>query len=67
MDRVRELMFRRFPLIARYAPTDMEQLVLYPDRPEIISVLDFRKGLVTPILSGLRLKASPLGVPERAF
>ena len=44
MDRVGELMFRKFPEIARYAPTDMEELILFRISPEIISVLDYRKG-----------------------
>jgi hypothetical protein len=37
-------MLRKFPEIARYAPTDMEQLVVFRIAPEIISVLDYRKG-----------------------
>ena len=44
MDRVGQLMLRKFPQIARYAPTDMEQLVLFRVTPEIISFLDYRKG-----------------------
>ena len=44
MDRVGRLMLRKFPQIARYAPTDMEQLVVFRITPEIISVLDYRKG-----------------------
>ena len=43
-DRVGEMMLRKFPQIARYAPADMEQLVLFRVTPEIISVLDYRKG-----------------------
>jgi hypothetical protein len=41
---VGQLMFQRFPQIARYAPTNMEQLVLFRISSEIISVLDYRKG-----------------------
>jgi general stress protein 26 len=44
MERVGQLMLRKFPQIARYAPTDMEQLVLFRITPEIVSVLDYRKG-----------------------
>ena len=44
MDRVGQLMFQKFPQIARYVPTNMEQLVLFRITPEIISVLDYRKG-----------------------
>jgi nitroimidazol reductase NimA-like FMN-containing flavoprotein (pyridoxamine 5'-phosphate oxidase superfamily) len=44
MDQVGKMMFRKFPQIARYAPTDMEQLVLFRVTPGIISVLDYRKG-----------------------
>jgi general stress protein 26 len=44
MDRVGQLMLREFPQIARYAPTDIEQLAVFRITPEIISVLDYRKG-----------------------
>ena len=44
MDRVGQLMLRKFPEIARYAPTGMEQFVVFRITPEIISVLDYRKG-----------------------
>lgn len=44
MDRLGRLMLRKFPQIARYTPTDMEQLVVFWITPEIISVLDYRKG-----------------------
>jgi len=43
-DRVGQLMLRKFPQIALYAPADMEQLVVFRITPEIISVLDYRKG-----------------------
>ncbi len=39
-----QMMLRKFPQIAQYAPTDMRQLVLFRIIPEIISVLDYRKG-----------------------
>src|SRR5271166_4919833 len=42
MDRVGQLMLRKFPEIARYA--GMEQFVVFRITPEIISVLDYRKG-----------------------
>jgi hypothetical protein len=38
------MMLRKFPQIALYAPADMEQLVVFRITPEIISVLDYRKG-----------------------
>jgi nitroimidazol reductase NimA-like FMN-containing flavoprotein (pyridoxamine 5'-phosphate oxidase superfamily) len=44
MERVGQMMLRKFPQIARFAPTDMQQLVLFRITPEIISVLDYRKG-----------------------
>jgi hypothetical protein len=44
MDRVGRLMLWKFPQIARYAPADMDELVLFRINPEIISVLDYRKG-----------------------
>jgi hypothetical protein len=37
-------MFQKFPQIVQYAPTDMEELMLFRVRPEVISVLDYRKG-----------------------
>jgi nitroimidazol reductase NimA-like FMN-containing flavoprotein (pyridoxamine 5'-phosphate oxidase superfamily) len=44
MDRVGRLMLWKFPQIARYAPADMEELAVFRITPEIISVLDYRKG-----------------------
>ena len=44
MYRVGQMMLEKFPQIARYAPTDIGQLVLFRIAPEIISVLDYRKG-----------------------
>ena len=37
-------MFQRFPQIARYAPAELEDIVLFRVTPEVISVLDYRKG-----------------------
>ena len=59
-----QLMFRKFPQIARYAPTEMEQLVLFRITPEIISVLDYRKGFGhTRSRQGRRLKGLGPEVP----
>jgi nitroimidazol reductase NimA-like FMN-containing flavoprotein (pyridoxamine 5'-phosphate oxidase superfamily) len=44
MDEVSELMFQKFPQISPYAPTELEGIVLFRVTPEIISVLDYRKG-----------------------
>jgi len=44
IDRVAQLMFQKFPQIARYAPTEMEEIEVFRVTPEIISVLDYRKG-----------------------
>ena len=44
MDQVSQLMFEKFPQIAGYAPAELEQIVLFRVTPEIISVLDYRKG-----------------------
>jgi len=44
IDRVGQLMFRKFPQIARYAPMEMGELVLFRITPEIVSLLDYRKG-----------------------
>ena len=43
-ERVSQLMFEKFPQIAGYAPAELEQIVLFRVTPEIISVLDYRKG-----------------------
>jgi len=37
-------MFEKFPQIAGYAPAELEQIVLFRVTPEVISVLDYRKG-----------------------
>jgi nitroimidazol reductase NimA-like FMN-containing flavoprotein (pyridoxamine 5'-phosphate oxidase superfamily) len=39
-----QLMFERFPQIARYAPAELEDIVLFRVTPEVMSVLDYRKG-----------------------
>ena len=44
MERVGQLMFRKFPEIARYAPADLDELVVFRVAPETTSVLDYRKG-----------------------
>jgi nitroimidazol reductase NimA-like FMN-containing flavoprotein (pyridoxamine 5'-phosphate oxidase superfamily) len=44
IDQVAQLMFQKFPQIAPYAPTELEGIVLFRITPEIISVLDYRKG-----------------------
>jgi len=44
IDQVAQLMFQKFPQIAPYAPTEVEGIVLFKVTPEIISVLDYRKG-----------------------
>ena len=44
IGRVQQLMFQKFPQLARYAPTDMVGLALFRITPEVISVLDYRKG-----------------------
>jgi nitroimidazol reductase NimA-like FMN-containing flavoprotein (pyridoxamine 5'-phosphate oxidase superfamily) len=44
IDQVAQLMFQKFPQIAGYAPTELDEIVLFRVTPEIISVLDYRKG-----------------------
>ena len=44
IDQVGQLMFQKFPQIAPYAPTELEGAVLFRVTPEIISLLDYRKG-----------------------
>jgi len=44
IDHVAQLMFQKFPQIARYAPTEVEGIVLFRISLEIISVLDYRRG-----------------------
>ena len=44
VDQASQLMFERFPQIARYAPAELEDIVLFRVTPKVISVLDYRKG-----------------------
>src|SRR6201981_1140256 len=44
LDEASKLMFEKFPQIARYAPAELENIVLFRVTPEVISVLDYRKG-----------------------
>jgi general stress protein 26 len=44
VDQVSQLMFEKFPQIACYAPAELEEIVLLRVTPEIVSVLDYRKG-----------------------
>ena len=44
VNQASQLMFQRFPQIARYAPAELEDIVLFRVNPEVISVLDYRKG-----------------------
>jgi hypothetical protein len=44
MDRVGQLTLQKFSQIAQYAPIDIEKLMLFRVRPEVILVLDYRKG-----------------------
>ena len=44
IDQVGQLMFQKFPQIAPYAPTELEEIELFRVTPEIISILDYRKG-----------------------
>ena len=44
MDHASQLMFEKFPQIAGYAPAELENIVLFRVTPEVISVLDYRKG-----------------------
>lgn len=46
LDKVSELLFKKFPQIAEFVPpdTDEEDLALYRIDAEVISLLDYRKG-----------------------
>jgi nitroimidazol reductase NimA-like FMN-containing flavoprotein (pyridoxamine 5'-phosphate oxidase superfamily) len=44
LEQVSHLMFEKFPQIAGYAPAELEEIVLFRVTPEVISVLDYRKG-----------------------
>ena len=44
VDQASQLMFEKFPQIADYAPAELDDIVLFRVTPEVISVLDYRKG-----------------------
>jgi nitroimidazol reductase NimA-like FMN-containing flavoprotein (pyridoxamine 5'-phosphate oxidase superfamily) len=44
IGQVVQLMFQKFPQIAPYAPTEVEGVELFRVTPEIVSILDYRKG-----------------------
>ena len=44
VEEASQLVFEKFPQIACYAPAELEDIVLFRVTPEIISVLDYRKG-----------------------
>jgi general stress protein 26 len=44
IDLVSQLMIEKFPQISPYAPSEPEGIVLFRVTPEVISVLDYRKG-----------------------
>lgn len=44
VEKASQLMFEKFPQLAGYAPAELDQIVLFRVTPEIISVLDYRKG-----------------------
>ena len=44
VEQASRLMFEKFPQIAGYAPAELEEIVLFRVTPEIVSVLDYRKG-----------------------
>ena len=44
VDQASQLMFERFPQTVRYAPAELEDIVLFRVTPEVISILDYRKG-----------------------
>jgi general stress protein 26 len=39
-----QLMLQKFPQIAGYASTELDEIALFRITPEIVSVLDYRKG-----------------------
>ena len=51
INRVSELMLRKFPQILRYAVAGKKGVFLIRITPEVISVLDYRKGSGTPTSS----------------
>ena len=54
VDQASRLMFEKFPQIARYAPAEREDIVLFRVTPEVISVLDYREGFGDTNLVNLR-------------
>jgi general stress protein 26 len=44
LEKVGELLFRKFPQISQYASVDTANVALYRLRPKIISLLDYKKG-----------------------
>jgi nitroimidazol reductase NimA-like FMN-containing flavoprotein (pyridoxamine 5'-phosphate oxidase superfamily) len=44
MERVGQLMFKKFPQVARYAPAGLKGWSCFGSRPKSFSVLDYRKG-----------------------
>jgi len=54
VDQATQLMFERFPQIARYAPAELEDIVLFRVTLEVVSVLDYRKGFGRSDLVKLR-------------
>jgi len=71
IDRVVQLMFQKFPQIAPYAPTEVEGIELFRVTPEIISILDYRKGfghtdLVNIVPEGIGLRVGPMRANVRA-
>ena len=71
LGQVTELMFQKFPQIAPYAPTEVEGIELFRVTPEIISILDYRKGfghtdLVNIVPEGIGLRVGPMRANVRA-
>ena len=54
LNEASQLMFEKFHQIARYAPAELEDIVLFRVIPEVISVLDYRKGFGHSVLVKLR-------------
>ena len=44
IDEVAQLMCEKFPQISPYAPAEVEGMELFRVTPEIVSILDYRKG-----------------------
>jgi len=44
IDEVAQLMCEKFPQISPYAPAEVEGIELFRVTPEIVSILDYRKG-----------------------